>query len=119
MVTTPPSAGEEACRTTKECEGMRRSAHELQAIIEEQMPGFQLVHEHQADASPSTVDADEGTPDLLPPDSDDRPQAETEAEHEDELVKVVPKHVAETPEAVRHTKTVLISADGTVFARQG
>jgi hypothetical protein len=98
---------------------MKRSVEELRSIIEKEMPGFELVQGPAVDEAPSKVDADEGTPDLLPDQADERIAGEDDDQPEDQLVKVVPKDLVETPEAVRHTKTVLISGDGSVQARQG
>ena len=120
---------------------MKRTTKELQAILEKHMPGFQLVQDVPEDAV-QEVHADEGTPDLMKMKEEpvlanyvdanwegtrEATPYEVEGgggpvkgdEPEDQLVQIVPKGVADSSEAARHTKTVLISADGKILAQQG
>ena len=108
---------------------MKRTAEQLQQILEKEMPGFKVVDDVEADAVAAPVEADESTPDLLAnqrhllavgdggADAVEAPEAPHETE--DQWVRVVPEHLADSPEVDRHTKTVLMSSDGKIVAKQG
>jgi hypothetical protein len=110
---------------------VKRTAEQLQQILEKEMPGFKVVDDVEADAVAPPVEADETTPDLLAnqrglvavggggADALAAPHAEAPHETEDQFVRVVPKHLADSPDAERHTKVVLMSSEGKIVASQG
>ncbi len=122
---------------------MKRSTQELQEIIEKHMPGFQVVEDADVDAPARDVATDEATPDILEmrkPHSEsvttrervgiidrlrvwrhaDGSGGEAEpGEAEDQFVRIVPKDLADSPAATRHTKVVLVSGEGKIIAEQG
>ena len=110
---------------------MKRTAEQLQQILEKEMPGFKVVDEVEADAPAPGVESDEATPDLIATRRERAmagrgvdaiaavPEKADVHETEDQFVRVVPKHLADSPDAHQHTKVVLMSGDGKIVASQG